>query len=362
MTAVAVVGAGIIGKRLAAALSLPAGDQDAHAPRLAGIALRGPNVFAAARPELPVFAADAVAAERLREAGTDVKGDLAELLDSADLVVDCGPSRTGAGRAEIYAAHGTRTVFCGGERDTRLGPLIHSALNPEAAARPGGLRLLSCNTTALARVLAAIGPDDVTALDATIVRCSTDTDKAAKGITNGAVLARDPSHHADDLRAVAPGPAVRTTAATVPMTSGHFLHVRLTPRAGIGAAEALDRLRRAERIEVLAGEGPVHTARLRQDAEAPWHDRYDVQIVPVAQPGEALLEFWLSLDNQAITIPETLDVIQLAALGGTAHDARRTSDRILRTLTATYGSRPTARGALSAPPAHLPSIPDGGPQ
>ncbi|ANP50333.1 hypothetical protein AVL59_12505 [Streptomyces griseochromogenes] len=339
------MGAGIIGKRLAAALSAPAGEQDTYAPRLAGIALRGPNIFATARPELPVFAADARAAERLREVGTEPKGDLDQLLASADIVVDCGPSRTGAGRSEVYAAHGVRAVFCGGERDARLGPLIHSALNPQVAARPGGLRVLSCNTTALARVLAGIGPDDVRTLDATILRCSTDTDKATKGITNGAVLARDPSHHAADLRAVAPGPTVRTAAATVPMTAGHFLHVRLTLRAGLGAAEGLDRLRRAERVDVLAGEEPVHTAQLKERSEAPWHDRYDVQIVPIGQPGKDRLEFWLSLDNQAITIPETLDAIQLAAPGGTARQARLTSDRMLRTRsTAHHSLHPTSDG------------------
>jgi glyceraldehyde-3-phosphate dehydrogenase (NAD(P)) len=343
VTAVAVVGAGVIGKRLAAALSRSPGsapEPDTALPYLAGLALRGPNVFAAARPELPVFAVDARAAERLRAAGSAVKGDLTALLESADIVVDCGPSRTGASRADLYRVHGIRAVFCGGERDARLGPLVHSALNPEAATRPGGLRLLSCNTTALARVIAGIGPGDIRTLDATILRCSTDTDKATKGITNGAALAPRPSHHGDDLREVAPGPAVRTVAATVPMTAGHFLHARVMLRAGLSPADALDRLRTAGRVGVLTGDGPVHTALLKERSAAPWHDRHEVQIVPIEGAAADSLELWVSLDNQAITIPETLDVLQLAGGSGPAERIRARSDRLLRPETPSEGGRP----------------------
>jgi glyceraldehyde-3-phosphate dehydrogenase (NAD(P)) len=354
MTAVAVIGTGIIGKRVAAALAWSPGSAeglDSGAPYLAGIALRGPNVFAAARPELPVFAADPPAAERLRDAGTPPQGDLSALLASADVVVDCGPARSGASRAPAYLASGVPAIFCGGERDARLGPLVHSALNPGAATPGGCLRLLSCNTTALARVLAGIGPADVAALDATVLRCSTDTDKAAKGITNGAVLSPAASHHGDDLREVAPGPAVRTVAATVPMTAGHFIHARVTLRGGVGPAEALDRLRVAERVSVLAEGLPVSTARLKHQSPAPWHDRHVLQVLPIdgaALPGT--LEVWLSLDNQAITIPEALDAIQLAHGNCTAHQARMRSDRILRLHceTAAYlGSRPEPTGAKS---------------
>lgn len=340
MTAVAVIGAGVIGKRVAAALAPQpgfAGDNEARTPYLAGLALRGPNVFTAARPELPVFAADQQAAERLCEVGTTVRGDLAELLALADVVVDCGPARTGALRAPMYESCGVRVIFCGGERDARLGPLMHSALNPDAARQRDSLRLFSCNTTALARILAGIGPGGVTRLEATILRCGTDTDKAAKGITNGAVLTPAPSHHGDDLWQVAPGPVVRTVVATVPMTAGHVIHARVTLRGDLSPAEALGRLRAAGRVSVLPGPAPVHTAHLKQQSQAPWHDRHDLQVVPIGPAGLAgPLEIWLSLDNQAITIPEALDAIQLVR-GSTARQARARSDRMLRLPPASGG-------------------------
>jgi glyceraldehyde-3-phosphate dehydrogenase (NAD(P)) len=269
----------------------------------------------------------------LRAVGTEVQGGLSALLAAADLVVDCGPSRTGAGRAELYRRHRVPAVFCGGERDRGLGPLVHSGLNPNAARQPGDLRLLSCNTTALARVVAGIGPDRIESVDATVLRCSTDTDKAAKGITNGAVLAPSPSHHGADLAQVTPHPPVRTVSATVPMTAGHCIHARIALR-GLAPSEALDRLAGCPRIELLAAGVPAYTAELKRRSSARWQDRHRLQVLPIGSSGVGVLELWLALDNQAITIPEVLDVIQLATGTAAAGQAQARSDRMLGIRTA----------------------------
>jgi glyceraldehyde-3-phosphate dehydrogenase (NAD(P)) len=327
VTTVAVLGAGIIGKRLAAALATAARGEETDL-RLGGVVIRNPNAFAFARPELPFYAADAQAAQRLRAAGIEPRGLAGELYAAADLVVDCGPSRTGAGRAREYQAADIRPIFCGGERDPLLGPLVHSAVNPEQAGHAAGVRLLSCNTTALARIVAGVGPASVAALDATVLRCSTDTDKAGKGVTNGAVLSPAPSHHAEDLRAILPGLRARTIAATVAMTAGHVIHVRITP-ADVGADTLWERLSDTARVLATTGSAPLDTARLKQDSDRPRHDRHAVRAARIEGAGPDLLEFWLSLDNQAITLPETLDVIQLAAGSVDAGKARAMSDRLL---------------------------------
>lgn len=325
--AVAVIGAGVIGKRLAAALA--GGADRPAAPRLAGVALRGPNVFAAARPDLPYFASDQDAADRLAETGTAVQGGLSALLAAADVVVDCGPSRTGAGRAERYLAAGVPAVFCGGERNRELGPLVHSALNPEAARGRSGTRLPSCNTTALARTLAALGVAHIAGLEATIVKCSTDTDKAAKGVTNGALLAPTPSHHADDLVELVPELTARTLSSVVPMTAGHFIHARIALRDSLPIEAAVERLAEAERIAVWQGPDAVDTSRVKAVRDTPWQDRHELIAAPIAPVRGPVLDLWLSLDNQAITLPETLDVIQLAVGTADVREVRALSDALL---------------------------------
>ncbi len=246
MTRVGVLGAGVIGKRLAAVLTQ---DRDVT---LAGIAIRGPAIFALARPDLPYFAADPDAIPGLEKAGISVRGSLDDLLDACDAIVDCGPSGTAGSRAALYRAHERRRIFCGGERDPGLGPLVHSALNPEVAPA-AAVRLLSCNTTALARVLAAVGTEAVASLDATIIRCCTDSDKAGKGITNGAAIYPAATHHAHDLSELVPGVALRTAAMTAPMTAGHVIRAQLRLAGGCLAETALDRLAAEPRITVLSG-------------------------------------------------------------------------------------------------------------
>lgn len=316
MTRVAVVGTGIIGKRLVCALV------DHPYLDFVGAVVRGPTVFVAARPELAYFATDADAGVRLRAAGVTPAGLLPDLLAATDVVVDCGPSRTGADRHATYRAAGVRVVYCGGERDTRLGPLVHPEHNPGAAVDAESVRLTSCNTTALARVVAAVGAENVGKLDATVVRCATDTDKAAKGITNGAVLSPRPSHHASDLVAVIPGLAARSVAMTVAMTAGHVIHARLRPRPGT-------RLSPTSRIDLRDGVDTISTAAMKAEVPRPSHNRYELVVQAIADRTDRQLDLWLYLDNQAITIPEALDVLQLVGGVSDPVTARSRTDRVL---------------------------------
>lgn len=322
MTRVAVLGAGVIGKRLAAVLV-----QDADVT-LAGIAIRGPAIFALARPDLPYYAADADAISRLEKAGISMRGSLDDLLDACDVIVDCGPSGTARSRAAAYRAHSVRRVFCGGERHPGLGPLVHSALNPEVASA-ATVRLLSCNTTALARVLAAVGAEAVRRLDATIVRCCTDSDKAGKGITNGVAIHPGPTHHAHDLSELVPGVALRTVAMTAPMTAGHVIRAQLRLADGFRAQTALDRLAAEPRISLLYHSRPLSTAELKAATDRRWHNRYELTVLPIAHPEADELDLWLALDNEAITLPEAVDVLRLADPGVRPQEARRRTNVLL---------------------------------
>lgn len=301
---VAVVGLGVIGKRLVDAVQRHPGMEPA------GVAVRNAGPAVRAMPDLRYFA-DAGAAPRLRAAGAVLAGELPDLLAAADVVVDCGPSGTAVRRAPRYFESGVPAIFCGGERSAALGPLIHPAINyGRAAARPG-CRLTSCNTTALGRLAAAL--PSLEELEAVVLRCATDTDKAGKGITNGAVLSGGPSHHASDLRAVLPSLRASSTAATVAMTSGHCIHVRLTFASDVSTEELLHA--GGPRL-VLRGPGTrIDTGELKAAmAFRRWHNRYEVFGQAVRATRGRRHELWLSLDNEAVTVPEMLDLVH-AALG-----------------------------------------------
>jgi glyceraldehyde-3-phosphate dehydrogenase (NAD(P)) len=315
---------GVIGKRLVDAVT------DQPDMTLSGVVVRsaGPGVLA--RPGIPAFAFDADAAAGLTRAGVRPRGDLDDLLATTDVVVDAGPSRSGAGRVGLYRSSGVSAVFCGGERDRTLGPLIHSALNYETAVGSTGVRLASCNTTALGRLVAAVGPEHVARLTATVVRCATDSDKASKGVVNGAVLDSGPSHHASDLQQILPSLRAESHAITVPMTSGHVIGVRIQLHGSLDASAALGRLTAAPRTTVL-GPGPHSTSAIKASAaHRPGHrgDRHDLAVA--LQPTSAVeLVGWLSLDTEAVTIPETLDVIRAVSGMDSQADARALTDKTL---------------------------------
>lgn len=321
---IGVLGLGIIGKRLADAIG------ETHDLSLSGVVTRsaGPGVLA--RPGLETFAFDRAARNTLLAAGLTTAGLLEDLLERVDLLIDAGPSRTGISRRHIYESYAVKAIFCGGERDESLGPVVHSALNYEAAIGKNSLRMTSCNTTAVGRVVAAIGPEHIDHLTATVIRCATDTDKASKGIVNGAIFDAEPSHHARDLAEIVPALSARSWAVTVPMTSGHLIGLQVDLGPDMSCAMAISKLAETPRLSVLppgsnsTTQLKASTARLRGGRG----DRYDLAVQ--AQPdGPRRLFAWLSLDNEAITIPECLDLVRAAAGHADADSARRLTDATL---------------------------------
>ena len=314
---------GVIGRRLADAIGL---QPDLV---LAGIAVRSAGLGVIARPGLPYFASGAGAGEALRKAGIEPAGNLADLIAAADLIIDAGPARSGAGRYRLYQDGGVLSVFSGGERDTALGPLVHPALNYHLAVGRPSIRLPSCNTTALGRLIAAIGPADVADLRAILIRCGTDTDKARKGSTNGTIFDIGLSHHGADLESVTTGIRVRVRGAYVPAVCGHVALAEVTLRRPVAAAMA-DQLSQASRIVMLPPGQPQSTARLKAEMYRlrPRGDRYELA-VQLAADDPATVTAWLSIDNEAITIPEAMDVIRALSGVSDGERARAITDRTL---------------------------------
>lgn len=316
MSHVVVVGMGVIGKRAVRSVIRHPG------LTLAGVVIRSASGAVQAAPDLPYYHLDGNAEAALRAAARRTRGDLDDALACADIVADCGPAGSGAARLTAYQSAGVRAVFCGGERELPAATLVHSALNLEAAIHSSACQLVSCNTTALGRLVAAVTLAQVSRLEAVILKCCTDADKAAKGITNGLMLAARPSHHGDDLATLVPGLNITTTEAIAPMLTGHVIHVRLTTRTERPAPSG-------QRLLMRAAAEPLSTAALKDALwRRPWHDRYEVVVQSIRIDGTTH-ELWLSLDNEAVTIPELLDVLTVMTGRADPVAARMETDQAL---------------------------------
>jgi glyceraldehyde-3-phosphate dehydrogenase (NAD(P)) len=320
---VAVLGMGIIGQRLAGAINAQP-DMD-----LSGIAVRSVSPAVLKNPSYQYFASEITGKHALAERGIDSHGDLSALLAESDVIVDCGQAGTGVGRYDTYMAAGVKAIFCGGERKDELGPLISPHLNYDKARNATSLRLLSCNTTALARVAASLGASNVTEVEAIILRCGGyDSPKP-----HGVVVHPGASHHAADLRSVLRGIKVDSTAVTVPMSAGHVIHARVKLLRGASHADIVSRLARNARITVHRSDEPLDTAALAASTTATASSsppcRYEVAARVQSSVEQSEVQAWLSLDHAAITIPETIDAIRAICGEHGADEARSITDAAL---------------------------------
>ncbi len=326
---VAVNGYGVIGKRVADAITLQpdmqlVGVADvAHDYRIASARRLGYDVFAGV-PELRAA---------MVEAGIDVQGGLDDLLARADVIVDATPKGVAATNLPTYRAAGVKVVVQGGEAHALTGHSFVAQANYASARGRDATRVVSCNTTSVVRTLGALQDAGLLANGrGVLMRRATDPwESHLGGIMNTIVPERQiPSHQGPDARTVRPELDVVTMAAKAShtQTHNHYWVVRLTRDAT--RDEVLDAFRAAPRIAfVRMDDGIValnSTVELMKDLGRPRGDMWEVALwedVLEVQGREAFYTY--QVDNQAIVVPEVVDAIR--ALASDQDDATASIDR-----------------------------------
>jgi glyceraldehyde-3-phosphate dehydrogenase (NAD(P)) len=311
---VAVNGYGVIGKRVADAVAL----QDDMA--LVGVAdvAADYRVRVAVARGYPVYAAASEARTAIDAAGIPLAGTLDDLVARADVVVDCAPKKVAAANRERYAAAGVKAVWQGGEKHELAGYSFVAQVNYAGALGRDAARVVSCNTTALCRVLGALHARGlVKKARATLMRRATDPWESHLGGMINTIVPETtvPSHQGPDARTVIPDLPITTVAASGPfnLSHVHFAMVELTRPAALEEVRAV--LAAAPRIAfVRAGEGlsaANAVIELMRDLGRPRADMWEVALFEEAlavQDGELFLTF--QVHNEAIVIPETIDCIR----------------------------------------------------
>src|SRR6185437_161153 len=149
---VAVNGYGVIGKRVADAVTL----QDDM--QLVGVAdvVHDYRVKVAVERGYPIYASVAEKRTEMEAAGIPVAGSVDDLLRQVDIVVDCSPKHIGAQNKARYRAAGVKAIWQGGEQHELAGYSFVAQVNYAGAVGLDFARIVSCNTTALSRVLYAL--------------------------------------------------------------------------------------------------------------------------------------------------------------------------------------------------------------
>ncbi|NPE31919.1 type II glyceraldehyde-3-phosphate dehydrogenase, partial [Methanococcoides sp. SA1] len=193
---VAINGYGTIGKRVADAVAL----QDDM--EVIGVAKTRPNfetVIAKDKGFNVYTLADRVGA--MEKEGIEVSGTVEEMIEAADVVVDCTPGKVGATNKDLYEKAGIKAIWQGGESHALTGCSFNAETNYDEALGKDFVRVVSCNTTGLCRVLSPLDKEfGVKKARVTLLRRAADPGDIKNGPINAIVPnpIKLPSHHGPD--------------------------------------------------------------------------------------------------------------------------------------------------------------------
>ena len=311
---VAVNGYGVIGKRVADAVAL----QDDMT--LVGVAdvVSDYRIRVAVERGYPVYASSSEARPMMERAGIPVVGSLDDLLGEIDVVADCTPKKVGAQNRPKYEAAGVKSIWQGGEKHEVAGYSFVAQVNYAGAIGRDSARVVSCNTTALSRVLHALhGRGWVKRARAVLLRRATDPwESHLNGMINTVVPeTKVPSHQGPDAQTVIPDLDITTMAGAGPYTLSHIHFAMVETTRPVSLDELRHALWEAPRIAfVRASDGLMalnSVIEMMRDLDRPRGDMWEVAIwedALAADEREVYLTF--QVHNESIVVPETIDCIR----------------------------------------------------
>jgi glyceraldehyde-3-phosphate dehydrogenase (NAD(P)) len=333
MIRVGVNGYGTIGKRVADAV---AAQPDME---VAGVAKTQPNFEAHTAVErgYPMYAAIPERAPLFGDAGIETAGVVDELVADADVIVDATPSGIGAENRSLYASYDTPAIFQGGEDASVAQVSFNARANYDAAWGADSVRVVSCNTTGLSRLVAPLDEEyGVEKVRATLVRRGGDPSQHSRGPIND-ILPNPieiPSHHGPDVQTIFPDLSIDTMGLKVPATLMHVHAVNVTLDADVTAAHVRQLLESQSRIYVIPeGLGLDGAGKLKDfalDAGRPRGDLWENCLwgESIATEGRDLYLFQ-AVHQESDVVPENVDAIRAVTESA---DAEESIERTNRTI------------------------------
>ncbi len=317
MYKVGIVGYGTIGKRVADAVMR---QEDME---LVGITANSFNyrIEIAQEKGIDIYAMNDIT--DLCQHGINVKGSIKNMLSQADVVVDCTPKKIGRqNKEELYDKYPSlKAIFQGGEK-ADIGQSFVAQCNYNEALGKKNIRVVSCNTTGLARTLHAIHKNwPILRVRATLIRRAADPGHTDKGPVNAIVPCLElPSHHGPDVRTVLPDVEVFTTAVVVPTTLMHMHNLSVDLKEHkVSLDEVMEIFRNTRRVRIVNKDYGVNsTAEIMEYAKDLGHFRGDMTDICIWEKGVGVhgkeIFYMQAVHQESDVIPENIDAIR-AAMG-----------------------------------------------
>ena len=309
---VGVVGYGTIGKRVADAVKL---QKDME---LVGITGHSYNykMEIANKKGIKIFSMDGI--EDFKKNDINVAGDINNLMEQSDIIVDCTPKKIGKENKEkYYLPRKIKAIFRGGEKHEVGDMSFVSQCNYDEALNKDYVRVVSCNTTGLCRTLFPIKEKyGIESVHATMVRRAADPWDIHHGPINAVVPVLElPSHHGPDVQTVLPDINIFTTAMSVPTTLMHMHSLIVDLKKEASTEEILDLWRKTTRIRIVRNSERVRsTAEVMEFAKELGRSRGDMFEICIWEEGvgvEGKKLFYLqAIHQESDVVLENIDAIR----------------------------------------------------
>jgi len=282
----------------------------------------------------------------------NIAGPIEDLLPVSDVIVDCTGEKFGEkNKQEVYGPYNKKNnnrlkvLFQGGEK-AEIGPSFNARTSYMkcAQAKTPYLRIVSCNTTGLARIVGGLLENglEIDYLTATLLRRSTDPGMTGKFRLDGTeVSLKIPSHHAPDLQEVVQVEAY-SRAYKVPVSTMHMHDLQIAfKKKAPSKEELMNAFRNDNRVALLENFDSTSELRERvrrlnkiEDGEFPGGDVFMNCISTGSYHVFRGNILWLTqgIPQDSIVVPETIDAIRAATysknLVGRNESMRRTDESI----------------------------------
>ena len=333
---VAVNGYNVIGRRVADAIALQSD------MKLVGVAKVKPDYKARSAIErgFRVFAADDKGEKSFRESGIPCAGLSRDLVSESDIVIDATPEDVGSLNKQMYESLGKRAIFQGGEEHDVAGTSFVAQCNYDQAVGKKFVRVVSCNSTALCRVLHSIDEEfGITKATVVIARRAADPDESSKGPIDAVVLdpVTIPSHHGPDVNTVLSGFPVISMAMKIPTTHMH-LHSLMVSVKGDHQTDSrvVEKLSKTPRVMMVSSkkDGIKSTANVMDLARELGRPRNDVYEAVVWRDSVKVIGneiyLFMAVHQEAIVTPENVDAVRAIMNSASAPESMQMTDRSLK--------------------------------
>jgi len=304
-------GYGTVGKRVADAVAL---QKDM---KIIGVSKRTPDFDAeqAIKKGFDLYCVDGADVDAFKKRGIKTNGYLKDIKDSVDVVIDGAPGKQGAKNMELYKSLGLPAIFQGGE-DASIGTSFNAHANFDRNIGQKYIRVVSCNTTGLARTLSCLNEADVIKkVKAVMVRRAADPGDNKRGPINAIMPeVKVPSHHGPDLKTVLPID-IETIAVKVPTTLMHLHTIMVDLKKHVEREEVINLFNNRSRVILVSKEDGIDsTADIMEFAKNLGRNRGDMYEINVWKDSinvkDGMLYYIQAVHQESDIVPENVDAIR----------------------------------------------------